>query len=204
MAKTLRLILMFALVSGAASPQAQDDRSYFRVIGYYSLRAAMAADQTTVPFDKLTHINLSFLNPDPLGNFTQDYSALAPFIEAAHRSHVKVLVSIGGGGAHPYYHDLLKDEKRGKFVEHSCRPRWSTTSTGSTLTLAKEKASGIMIWQVLGDAPGEKSLLHRHQRGWLRKEVEPSGGGSCRITRTSREDELRRRPRSGECVSRLR
>ena len=25
--------------------------------------------------------------------------------------------------------------------------------------LAKEKASGIMIWQVLGDATGEKSLL---------------------------------------------
>jgi len=25
--------------------------------------------------------------------------------------------------------------------------------------LAKEKASGIMIWQVLGDAPGSKSLL---------------------------------------------
>ncbi|MBA4053672.1 MAG: hypothetical protein C0490_03070 [Marivirga sp.] len=26
-------------------------------------------------------------------------------------------------------------------------------------TLAREKASGIMIWQVLGDAPGKKSLL---------------------------------------------
>ncbi|HEY4154243.1 MAG TPA: glycosyl hydrolase family 18 protein, partial [Puia sp.] len=25
--------------------------------------------------------------------------------------------------------------------------------------LAKEKASGIMIWQIMGDAPGEKSLL---------------------------------------------
>jgi hypothetical protein len=25
--------------------------------------------------------------------------------------------------------------------------------------LAKEKASGIMIWQILGDAPGEQSLL---------------------------------------------
>jgi len=25
--------------------------------------------------------------------------------------------------------------------------------------LAREKASGIMIWQILGDAPGEQSLL---------------------------------------------
>jgi hypothetical protein len=28
-------------------------------------------------------------------------------------------------------------------------------------TLAKEKASGIMIWQVLGDAKGSKSLLKK-------------------------------------------
>jgi chitinase len=116
--KTSRRILMFVLVSCAASGHAQDDRSTFRVIGYYSLRGAMAADLAAVPFDKLTHVNLSFLNPDPLGNFTQDYSALAPFVDAAHRSRVKVLVSIGGGGAHPYYHDLLRDEKRGAFLEH--------------------------------------------------------------------------------------
>jgi len=118
MTNASRLVLMLVLLSSATSGRAQDDRPTFRVIGYYSLRAAMAADLATVPFDKLTHINLSFLNPDAAGNFTQNYSALAPFIEAAHRNHVKVLVSIGGGGAHPYYHDLLTDEKRGTFIEH--------------------------------------------------------------------------------------
>jgi len=115
--KTSRLILMFVLVSCAVSGYAQDDRSAFRVIGYYSLRAAMTADPAAVPFDKLTHVNLSFLNPDPLGNFAQDYAALAPFVDAAHHSGVKVLVSIGGGGAHAYYHDLLRDEKRGAFLD---------------------------------------------------------------------------------------
>ena len=69
-----------------------------------------------LPFDKLTHINLWFFNPDSLGNFNQDLSSLAPFIIAAHAKQVKVLLSIGGGSSHPYYHELLKDTKRTKFV----------------------------------------------------------------------------------------
>jgi GH18 family chitinase len=108
------LVLALPMATGVA---AQLDRTTFRVIGYYSLRAATAADVATVPFDKLTHVNLSFLNPDALGNFSQNLAALAPFVEAAHRKDVKVLVSIGGGGVHPYYHDLLKDEKRDPFIE---------------------------------------------------------------------------------------
>ena len=113
----LRLVLMLVFALGATRGHAQTDRSSFKVIGYYSLRAAMTADPASVPFDKLTHVNLSFLNPDASGNFTQDFSAVAPFVEAAHRHGVKVLASIGGGGAHPYYQDLLSDEKRAAFVE---------------------------------------------------------------------------------------
>jgi len=30
----------------------------FRVVGYYSFKAAMTADLKTVPFEKLMHINL--------------------------------------------------------------------------------------------------------------------------------------------------
>jgi hypothetical protein len=33
------------------------------------------------------------------------------------------------------------------------------TTIRNKTSLAKEKASGIMIWQVLGDAPGSHSLL---------------------------------------------
>jgi len=71
-----------------------------------------------VPFDKVTHINLWFLNPDTLGNFTQDFSLLQPFINAAHTKNVKVLASIGGGSPHPYYHALLMDEKRPTFINN--------------------------------------------------------------------------------------
>lgn len=96
--------------------QASTENQSFRIVGYYSLKAAMQNDFTSVPFDKLTHINLYFLNPDSAGNFSQDFSLLTPFINEAHRHHVQVLTSIAGGSPHPYYHDLLKPGKRSKFV----------------------------------------------------------------------------------------
>lgn len=80
----------------------------------------MTADLTTAPFDKLTHINLWFLNPsDTLtGDFNQDYSRLAPFVKAAHAKNVKVLASIAGGSRHFYYGPLLKDDKREQFINN--------------------------------------------------------------------------------------
>jgi len=109
--------IFFFMVFGANS-QVPLIKPAFKVVGYYSLNAAMTADLKTVPFDKLTHINLYFLNPDTLGNFTRDFSALAPFIKEAHKKKVKVLFSIAGGGKHPYYHDLLKDDKRNMLVNN--------------------------------------------------------------------------------------
>jgi GH18 family chitinase len=95
-----------------------NDHSEFKIVGYYSLNAAMTVNTDTVPFDLLTHINLWFLNPDSLGNFTRDLSALTPFIQAAHAKNVKVLASIGGGSRQPYYVKLLQDDMRAKFIEN--------------------------------------------------------------------------------------
>jgi GH18 family chitinase len=75
-------------------------------------------DFSKIPFKRLTHVNLFFLNPDTLGNFIRDYSALEPFIIKAHQKNVKVLFSIGGGSEHPYYHKLLQDDKRAIFIQN--------------------------------------------------------------------------------------
>jgi GH18 family chitinase len=112
-----QLLLAWAVLSGATSGQARTDRASFRVVGYYSLRAATTADPATVPFDRLTHVNLSFLNPDASGAFTQDLSGLSTFVEAARQRDVKVLIAIGGGGDRPQYRELLKPERRGALVE---------------------------------------------------------------------------------------
>jgi chitinase len=111
------IILLFNHVN-AQSNRKKADAKKFKIVGYYSLKAAMTADLATVPFNRLTHINLSFLNPDTLGNFKQDLSSLKPFIDAAHAQGVKVLPSIAGGGRHAYYNTLLLDENRGKFTDN--------------------------------------------------------------------------------------
>lgn len=89
----------------------------FKVVGYYSLRSALEGGKDA-PFRYLTHMNLWFLNPDSLGNFTQDLSSLRRFVERAHRKNVKVLFSIGGGSKQKQYHWLLREEHRGKLIDN--------------------------------------------------------------------------------------
>jgi len=113
--KTLFIIL--ALNFHFFPMKAQLTKSDFRVVGYYSVREAMK-EHNKFPFNRITHVNLFFLNPDSLGNFTKDYLSLEPFISRAHRKGVKVLFSIAGGSVHPYYHALLKDDKRTVFIQN--------------------------------------------------------------------------------------
>lgn len=114
----LSLLISAILLVTSANSQTANKKSTFRIVGYYSLKSAKTDTLGNVPFDKVTHLNLWFLNPDTLGNFTQDFSGLAPFVTAAHARGVKVLSSIGGGSPHPYYHALLKDDKRAAFINN--------------------------------------------------------------------------------------
>ncbi len=112
---SIRIALALSFISLLVSAQSSD----FRIVGYYSLNAALNWEETKeIPLKRLTHINLWFLNPDSSGNFTKDFSALAPFIKAAHKKKVKVLFSIGGGSKQPQYHWLLKDDQRNKLIEN--------------------------------------------------------------------------------------
>lgn len=95
---------------------AQEGKPDFKIVGYYSMRSAMS-DFKKFPFKRVTHVNLFFLNPDTLGNYNQDLKLLEPFVRKAHKKGLKVLLSIGGGGEHPYYHRLLQDDKRGMIVQ---------------------------------------------------------------------------------------
>jgi GH18 family chitinase len=99
------------------SVDAQNEKNEFKVVGYYSLRAAMETTKG-VPFKHLTHVNLWFLNPDSLGNFIQDLSPLNSFIEKAHRKKVKVLFSIGGGSKQAQYRRLLQDDQRAMLINN--------------------------------------------------------------------------------------
>jgi GH18 family chitinase len=98
--------------------RAQNTSSSFKIVGYYPIDVAMKVDTSEVPFNKLTHIILAFVNPDSAGNLNQDFAALTSFTKAAHSHHVKVLYSIGGGTYVAQYHTLLKDGKRQQLIKN--------------------------------------------------------------------------------------
>lgn len=83
-----------------------------RVIGYVPSYKNMSAVVDKTDLTKLTHINISFLNPDASGTLTKDgdpvcmpgattsnakASEIRYLVEKAHKAGVKVLVSVAGG-----------------------------------------------------------------------------------------------------------
>ncbi|MDB6070164.1 MAG: glycoside hydrolase family protein [Verrucomicrobiales bacterium] len=76
----------------------------------------------TIPFDRLTHINVAFKNPDDDDGTLSFDSRIPTLIGKARPKGVKVLISIGGGAASgdsvlkARYHALLAPEKRAGFV----------------------------------------------------------------------------------------
>jgi chitinase len=109
-------ILLFTTITSLTN--AQNTSSAFKIIGYYPIDQAMKADTSEVPFNRLTHIMLAFVNPDSSGNLNQDFGALTSFINAARARNVKVLYSIGGGSYQGQYHQLLKDGKRQELIKN--------------------------------------------------------------------------------------
>jgi GH18 family chitinase len=77
----------------------------------------MKVDTSDMPFDKLTHIMLAFVNPDSLGSLNQNFAALTTFTKAAHNHNVKVVWSIGGGSYQAQYHALLTAGKRQDLIK---------------------------------------------------------------------------------------
>ncbi len=75
-----------------------------------------APDMNKIAFDKLTHLNIAFVNPDSLGNLVLP-PGMDSLIAKAHSWQVKVLASIGGGSHNIYYARLLTDANRAAFIE---------------------------------------------------------------------------------------
>jgi chitinase len=70
-----------------------------------------------VAFEKITHLNLAFINPDSLGNFRFP-AELDTIISKAHDHNVKVLASLGGGNSPAYFKMLLDDVHRPALVNN--------------------------------------------------------------------------------------
>ncbi len=110
----LSMIVLLTLCAAASAQR--------RVVAYVPNWIDLDSFSHKIDYDKISHINVAFENPiNALGDlsFNKKNQVL---IAKAHESHVKILVSIGGGSAasdkvlKSRYFDLLTDAKRGQFV----------------------------------------------------------------------------------------
>jgi chitinase len=104
---------LFLLIS-AEGLMAQSTKSKFRIVGYMRNRG-LANSIKNFELDKITHLNIAFINPDSLGNLKvapglKDVAALA------HKSGVKVLLSIGGGTPPAALPDFIYGNKQDLFI----------------------------------------------------------------------------------------
>lgn len=88
----------------------------FKVVGYVTVSKYFQPDYERIQFNKLTHINLAFINPDSTGSFSTP-KGLDSLILVAHTSGVKVLASIGGGNSPATISQLLEKENRNRFID---------------------------------------------------------------------------------------
>ena len=108
--KGLSAIISFCLIIFSMLSHAQ-----FRVIGYVHPWKTVP-DMTKISFDKITHLNIAFVNPDSAGNLVIP-GGFDSLIKTSHQFHVKALASIGGGSHNPYYASLLTDSNRAAFID---------------------------------------------------------------------------------------
>lgn len=83
-----------------------------RVVVYIPYWSFSYARTNTLDLDKVTHINLAFVNPDSNGDFSfpeVSNTAVASLVSEARAKGVKVLMSIGGAGTTVKYDDWITE-----------------------------------------------------------------------------------------------
>jgi len=89
-----------------------------KVIGYLPHYRMYAVGD--IEFERLTHVNIAFANPDADGDLSCDGVNVTPAITAAHAAGCKVFVSLGGGALRPEWESawdsLAQPTRRATFI----------------------------------------------------------------------------------------
>lgn len=89
-----------------------------KVIGYLPHYRMYAVGD--IEFERLTHVNIAFANPNAEGNLSCNGVNITPAITAAHNAGCKVFVSLGGGALTPAWEDawdsLAQPARRADFI----------------------------------------------------------------------------------------
>lgn len=104
--------------------EAKAQTSAFRIVGYIPGWTDVTAFTQGFDFKQVTHLNYAFQNPNAAGDLVEIDNGLTALVAKAHLNNVKILVSIGGGGAlatsgtvKTYFQNLIStSEKRAAFI----------------------------------------------------------------------------------------
>lgn len=108
-------LLLVAIGCSKKTALTNHNKSDFRVIGYLPGRENLLASAHSIDYDKITHLYIAFINPDSSGNL-KGTANLKEVSAIAHAKNVKVMASIGGGGAPAYYPSFLTGDKKKKLI----------------------------------------------------------------------------------------
>ena len=115
------VLLYFSLIlflQFGGSPQLMAQTADFKIIGYLPYYRFDLADQ--IEFDKLTHLNLAFANPNSVGGLSFEGENIDPIVEMAHAANVDVFVSLAGGALTSEWsrnwEKLMKSSNRAAFI----------------------------------------------------------------------------------------
>jgi GH18 family chitinase len=86
-----KLLWIFCILSVVSGIYAQD----FKSIGYLPYYRFDLIDD--IDFQKLTHVNIAFANPDLGGNLSVGGKNITPIVEQLHDANVDVFISLAGG-----------------------------------------------------------------------------------------------------------
>lgn len=111
------LLLTYAVLASCQDENPQGEANpTFRTVGYLFSPQDWANGIQTIDLDKVTDINLAFINPDAEGNYHSD-DKLNTTLALAKEKNVRVFFSIGGGSPPPHLHQLLLPENQTQLIE---------------------------------------------------------------------------------------
>ncbi|MFD1631889.1 glycosyl hydrolase family 18 protein [Pseudopedobacter beijingensis] len=87
----------------------------FHIVGYMFSSGNLDIESAKLNFDKITHLNVAFINPEANGAFAP-VTGLTEAVKRAHDNGVKVYSSFAGGNPPGHLKELLKADKRGDLV----------------------------------------------------------------------------------------
>ena len=111
----LTVLLIVFSFKAKAQQSTEVTRPKFMVVGYTRNHLNLLDEVKQLPLDKITHLNIAFVNPDSTGQFKTPAN-LKKVTKLSHKKQVMVLLSIGGGAPPKYLSSFLTFDKRTGFI----------------------------------------------------------------------------------------